>query len=261
MKTPIALSMTVLSLTMAIGSTGASAASGSFCRQLENRLHVVAAPSRSAIDNRLSRAVQMARADGCDAGGFTVGRNTECRAHVNRIQRLRDMAGSATRSNERAATRTQIKAALRANGCYEPRERKYEPRERKPVERVVRLEPSANPVRDVAGNIPVPSPRPLSPAEAYRAQYVAYGRSLDTAADLLAYARLVEPRPLTPGQRNIRVVGGKFLPEQNDEMEFQRVAMGRSNPANDALASVLGWLKGGFVTSAVAEEIDVAEAN
>lgn len=255
MKTRFVLSMTVLSLTMAFAPTGASAASNSFCRQLENRLHSVAAPSRPAADARLSRALHMARVDGCD-GGYVVGRNSHCRAHANRIRQLRDMAGSAVAARDQRATRARIKAALRANECYAPRN--SQPVER--VARVVRVDPSANPVRDVAGNIPVPSPRPLSPAEAYRAEYVAYGKSLDAAAALRIYAQLAEPRDLTPGQRDIRVVGGKFLPEPNEDMEFQRIAMGRSNPANDVVASVLRWVESGFVTSAVAEEIEVAEA-
>ena len=94
----------------------------------------------------------------------------------------------------------------------------------------------------------------MSPAEEYRAEYVGYARSLKEAADNRAWKRLTKAHPIPPERREVRIVGSKFLPDPNEEMEFDRIAKGNAGPFNSVLASVVAFIDQSVVSTAAAGE-------
>lgn len=220
------------------------------CQNLERRLDAVAAPS-PATRTQLDHALRRARQDGCD--GYSLSRGSICRGHTIRIQRLQARVADMNSGGYYRGERARLRSAIRANGCRSVG--------RPQPDRggmVVRVERKPEPVLDASGNIPVPTARPMSPAEEYRAEYVTYAKSLRDAADLREWARLVQPHPIPADRRAVRVVGAKFLPDPNEEMNFERIARGDADPLNDVLVSVMSWIDQGIVSTAVAQESESA---
>lgn len=86
------------------------------------------------------------------------------------------------------------------------------------VRRALQVEPAAllpGDVSDAAVSDDRPAPGQDMPVE---------------AAAAFDGATLPEARPIPDSRRNVRVVGWKFLPEADEEMEFQRIARGDSDP-------------------------------
>ena len=139
--------------------------------------------------------------------------------------------------------RARLASALRVNGCVG-----------QPVKRAreVKVDRLGTPILAVDGSIPVPMPRPASPAETYEARYVEHGRSRQAALDLALAEKLARPRELPPTERNIRVVVGGFLPEPDAETNFKSIATNSQNPANGFLVGLLAFVEGAIVTRAVA---------
>lgn len=236
--------------------TGAPAAAASVCSQLEQRLAAVSSAPRADTARRLTRAIRLAQADGC--GTYASPRDGICRAHSNRISRLRHAVGGG--GSNVGHERMRLEAALRGNGCVG----------QKPGSSVrtaaVSTRPAAVdrigvPLRTMDGSIPTPTPRPASPGEIYQAQlenyqaqYVEHGRSLQHAADLKRARVLAEVRPVPAERGQVRVVGGKFLPDPNEEMDFMTIATTSGNPVNEVLGSMLAAIEGTIVQRAVAAE-------
>jgi hypothetical protein len=221
-------------------STAASQA-GSICHQIEHRLAAVSASPRQGPD-RLARAVQLSRAAGCGARGFASPHDTHCRVHARRI---RDLQSSGLAPTDPAREHGRLMAALRANGCQG---REPEPR------RVAKVERAAPAIRTVDGTIPVPLPRPMSPAEIYQTTYVQHGKSRLAAIDLARLEELARPRAIPASRRTVRVVGGRFLAQPDEETNFMAIATGSDNPANELLGGVLAVISEAIVSKAVAAE-------
>jgi hypothetical protein len=117
-----------------------------------------------------------------------------------------------------------------------------------------KIDRAGPPVLTTEGAIPVPLPRPASPAEIDQARYVEFGRSRQAALDLARVEELARPRMISPARRDIRVVGGRFLAQPDEAMDFMAVATGSENPANEILSSLLAVIEGAIVSSAVAAE-------
>lgn len=233
----------------------AVAEASSVCRQVEQRL-AAATPAPRQDRGALDRAVRQSRAAGCGPTGFASPHDTHCRAHAQRIHDLQSFAfvrGDTSRDRLRLE-RARLTAALRVNGCIgqQPaRNRMVET----PVRRQVALQDRiGSPILTVDGSIPVPTPRPASPAEVYKARYVELANSRIAALDIARARELAQPRPISPEREAVRVVGGRFLPEPDGRMDFAAIAYRSESPANGMLAGLLAAMKGTFVTSAIASE-------
>lgn len=234
-----ALAIAVLSL-LPLATTASHA--GSICRQIEHRLAAVSAsPHRGQVG--LDHAVRLSQEAGCGPRGFASPRDTHCRVHAGRIEALRS-GGLAPNDADRE--RGRLNAALRANGCQGT--------QREGRRDVARADPPVPAIRTMDGTIPVPLPRPASPAEMYQASYVQHGRSRLAAIDLARLDELSRPHAIPASRRAVRVVGGRFLAQPDEEMNFTAVATGSDSPANVFLAGVLAVVGDALVTKAVAAE-------
>lgn len=212
---------------------------GSSCRRIEHRSAALAAPQRQD-SGLLARAVRQSRAAGCGPQGFASPHDTHCRAHARRIQELQ-AAGFAPGGRDRG----RILAAPQAGGCQG---REATPRR---VARADRAEPA---IRAMDGTIPVPLPRPMSPAEIYQTNYVQHGRSRIAAIDLARLERLSRPRDIPADRQAVRVVGGRFLAQPDQHMDFAAISTASDNVANELLGDVLAVIGDAIVPRAVAAE-------
>jgi hypothetical protein len=234
-------------LLLAPGAVGTADAS-SICRMLEQRIAAVAAAPRAGGRAKLERAVARSRADGCGASGYASPRDHHCRAHADRIDRLRNAGASSaglSRSDVRRETQ-RLKAAQRANACFDG--------PAAATGRVASADRTGTPIRTIDGTIPVPLPRPASPSEIYQAGYVEHGESRVAAQSLERARELARARDVPADRLAVRVVGGKFLPDPNEEMDFMAIATTSDNPANEVLGQVLATIEGYVVSGAVAAE-------
>jgi hypothetical protein len=222
-------------------STAASQA-GSICRQIEHRLAAVSASPRQAPD-RLARAVRLSQQAGCGPSGFASPRDTHCRVHARRIQDLRSTGFAPA---DAARERGRLKAALRVNGCHGQQQKR--PRQ---VVEVDRPEPA---IRTMDGTIPVPLPRPMSPAEIYQTNYVQHGESRLAAIDEARLEVLARPRAIPANRQAVRVVGGRFLAQPDEETNFVAIATGSDSAANEILGGFLAVIGDAIITKAVAAE-------
>ncbi len=225
-----------------------TADASSICRMLEQRIAAVSAAPRVDVRSQLDRAIGQSRAAGCGASGYASPRDHHCRAHAMRIDRLRH-AGSERAGLSRSDVRREtlrLQAAQRANDCFG----RPAPRS----ERVASAGRVGAPVRTMDGTIPVPLPRPASPSEIYQAGYVAHGESRVAAVAMERARELAQARPVPADRQSVRVVGGKFLPDPNEEMDFMAIATRSDNPANEFVASMFSTIEGYVVSGAIAAE-------
>ena len=228
----------------------ATSEAASICRQIQHQLAAAAPPPRRDA-KALDRAVRESRAAGCGPTGFASTHDTHCRVHAHRIHDLQSFAFVPTDTGRDGLRRerARLTAALRANGCVgQPTARKQV------VERVVKSDRAGSPILTVDGSIPVPTPRPASPAELYQARYVEHSNSRVAALDIARAQELVRPRAISPDRQAVRVVGGRFLAEPDGEMDFMVIAYSSESPANGILAGLLAAIEGTIVSSAVAAE-------
>ena len=233
----------------------ATAEASSICRQIQHQLASVAQMPRQDA-KRLDRAVRDSRKAGCGPTGFASTHDTHCRIHAQRIHDLQRFAfvpaGSARGDARREHAR--LTSALRVNGCVGRQAGREQVAARADRKRVMEIDRVGAPVLTVEGSIPIPSPRPATTAEINQLRYVEHGESRIAALDLLRGEELARPREMSPARRDVRVVGGKFLPELNGEMNFMAIATRADSPANGILGSLLAVIEGTIVSSAVAAE-------
>lgn len=233
----------------------ATAEASSICRQIQHQLAAVAQMPRQDT-KRLDRAVRDSRKAGCGPTGFASTHDTHCRIHAQRIHDLQRFAfvpnGSARGDARREHAR--LTSDLRVNGCVGQQASRKQVVARADRKRVVDVDRVGAPILTVEGLIPIPSPRPATAAELYQARYVEHGESRIAALDLARGEELARPREMSPARQDVRVVGGKFLPELDGETNFMAIATRSESPANGILASLLAVIEGTIVSSAVAAE-------
>lgn len=235
--------------------SAAASEAASVCRQIEQRL-AAAAPQPRQDTKALDRAVRQSRAAGCGPMGFSSPHDTHCRVHAQRIHDLQSFAfvpGDSGRDRLRRE-RARLTAALRVNGCMGRQPARNQMVETAGRRQVATLNRIGAPILTVDGSIPVPTPRPASPAEIYKARYVELANSRIAALDIARAEELARPRPISPERETVRVVGGRFLAEPDGEMKFKAIAYRSESPANGMLAGLLAVIGGVFVSSAVAAE-------
>lgn len=227
----------------------------SVCRQIEQRL-AAAAPQPRRDTKALDRAVRQSRAAGCGPRGFASPHDTHCRIHAQRIHDLQSFAfvPTDTGRDRLRRERARLTAALRVNGCIGRQPVRNRTVEATGRGHVVTIGRPGLPIRSVDGSIPVPTPRPASPGEVYQARYVEHGNSRIAALDIARAQELARPRPISPNRQAVRVVGGRFLPEPDSEMDFTTIAYGGASPANGILAGLLAAIESTIVSNAVASE-------
>jgi hypothetical protein len=198
-----------------------TADAASICQQIERRLVAVTQTHESGGRERFDRAVRLSRLERFPARSSGFAR------------------GDADRE------RARLTAALRADGCVGGQ------MDRGQVMARDTLGPA---IRTMDGSIPVPLPRPASPAEIRQARYVEHGESRLAALDLARAEELARPRAIPASRREIRVVGGRFLAQPDENMNFVAIATGSASPANQVLGGLLAVMDVGIVSSAVAAE-------
>jgi hypothetical protein len=244
-KSPILFSLAIAGLFAALPAS----ATGMRCAaELEgNVLRVVqVGPSaRDAASIRFDRLAFRAQEAGCDpyAAGAWQGRT--CELLLGQLAALRDRldAGAAQRPWRRANC---FEGAAVAVGQDNPRL----------VRHVVRTAPEA---WDMAGPIPVPTPRPEESAARTAAANDfadipgagAPAPARSDAVDATPAVDLTAARAIPADRRNVRVVGGRFLPDPDEEIDFHRMSQQNEPPLNEALNTVIDFLG---PTEAVAAE-------
>jgi len=224
-----------------------TADAASICQQIERRLVAVTQTPEAGGRERFDRAIRQSRAAGCGPRGFASPRDAHCRVHAQRIHDLQRFVARSTgfARNDAGRERARLTAALRANGCVGGQI------ERGQVTARDTLGPA---IRTMDGSIPVPLPRPASPAEIRQARYVEHGASRLAALDLARAEELARPRAIPASRHGIRVVGGRFLAQPDEDMNFVAIATGSASPANQVLGGLLAVMDVGIVSSAVAAE-------
>lgn len=237
-----ALAVVVPALLAVLPSSTTASQAGSICRQIEHRLAAVSASPRQGQD-RLARAVRLSREAGCGPNGFAAPRDTHCRVHAARIHDHRS-AGFAPA--DAARERGRLEASLQVHGCHG--------QQRKPPRQMVRIDRPEPAIRTLDGTIPVPTPRPATPSEIYQASYVQNGESRRAAIDGARLEELARPRAIPASRQAVRVVGGRFLAQPDEETNFVVIATGSDSAANELLGGVLAVIGNAIVSKAVAAE-------
>jgi hypothetical protein len=241
---PVGLSAAIL-----LAPASVVAAEGSsVCRMLEQRLAAVAAAPRTNVRAQLDRAIRLSTAAGCGHSGYASPRDHHCRPHALRIEKLRQAGPSSSgpSHSEIRRERQRLKAAQRANRCFE--------RPAPKTERIARVERVDEPILTTDGSIPVPQRRPASPSEIYQAHYVRHGETRIATIDMERIRELGRPRPIPAERMTVRVVGGTFLPEASEDMDFMAIATRSDYAGSGILGSMMAAIEGLVVSAAVAAD-------